>query len=123
MDIKGTLIKFFKLDNFVNHLSGYIDTQVALVKLEVREEVARLLARSLVLAVFLLLAFLFLIFFSIGLAQYINSFFENSFVGYWLVSAIYGLPCIAFWLFKKVISKKIEDQFNEIIKQKEHSQH
>jgi hypothetical protein len=103
-------------------LSGYIDAQVGLIKLEVREEVARLLAHSLVLAVFLLLTFLFLIFFSVGLAQYLNSFFENSFVGYWLVSAIYGLPCIVFWLFRKVINKKIEGWFNEMIRQKEHSQ-
>lgn len=120
MDIKGLFVKFFKLDNLVNHLAGYVDSQVALVKLEVREEVSRVLARGLVVATALLLAFLFLIFFSVGLAQYLNTFFADSFVGYWLVAAIYGLPCVIFLAFRKAISKKIEHHFNELIKHKEH---
>lgn len=119
MDIKSTLIKLFKLDSLVDHLSGYVETQVALVKLEIREEVSRTLARGLVVAAALLLAFLFLIFFSVGLAQYLNTFFTDSFVGYWLVAAVYGLPCIVFLAFRKAISKKIEHHFNEMIKDKE----
>ena len=119
MDIKSTLIKFFKLDNLISHLSGYVDAQVALVKLEIREEVSRLLVRGLVVAVVLFLVFLFLIFFSVGLAQYLNTFFANSFVGYWLVAAIYGLPCIFFLAFRRGISKRIEHRFNETIRHKE----
>ncbi|MFM7487228.1 MAG: phage holin family protein [Cytophagales bacterium] len=119
MDIKSTLIKFFKLDNLFSHLSGYVDTQVALVKLEIREEVSRLLARGLMVAVAMFLVFLFLAFFSVGLAQYLNTFFANSFVGYWLVAAFYGLPCTIFLTFRRGISKKIEHRLNEMIRHKE----
>jgi uncharacterized membrane protein YqjE len=103
----------------MSHLTGYVEAQVALVKLEVREEVAKILARGLVVGVALLFAFLFLLFFSIGLAHYINSLFDEPFVGYWVVAGIYGLPCIAFFVFRKRISKKIENTFSEMIKHKE----
>lgn len=120
MDLKNLLVKFLKLDNLVSHVAGYVDSQIALVKLEVRDEVSRVLARGLVLTTVLLLAFLFLIFFSVGLAQYLNIFFEHSFAGYWLVAGIYGLPCIVFLAFRKTISKKIEHHFSEMIKHKDH---
>lgn len=103
----------------MSHLTGYMEAQVALVKLEVREEVAKILARGLVVVVAVLFASLFLFFFSIGLAHYINSLFDEPFVGYWVVAGIYGLPCIVFWVFRKPISKKIEHTFSEMIKHQE----
>lgn len=119
MDLKRSLVKLLRLENLIDHLTGYVESQVAMVKLEVREEVAKILSRGLVVGVVLLLAFLFLLFFSVGLAHYLNSLFEQPFIGYWIVAGIYGLPCIVFLVFRKSISKKIEHQFNEMIKHQE----
>lgn len=91
MDLKASIVKLLRLENLISHLTGYVESQVALVKLEVREEVAKILSRGLVVGVVLLLAFLFLLFFSVGLAHYLNSLFEQPFIGYWMVAGIYGL--------------------------------
>jgi O-antigen/teichoic acid export membrane protein len=117
--IKDSIFKFLRLDNLMDNLTGYLETQVALVKLEVREEVAKILSRGLVLVTVILLAALFLLFFSVGLAHYLNGFFKHPYIGYWIVAGIYGLPCVIFLLFRKPISHSIEKYFAKHIKHKE----
>jgi hypothetical protein len=117
--IKESIFKFLKLESLIENLSGYIESRVELVKLEIREDVARLLAKSIVYAALMLFAFLFLIFFSIGLAQYINTFFEVDFAGYWIVALIYAITFFVLLLFREGLLKNFEKQFTEKIRRKE----
>ena len=39
MEVKG-LFKLLKLDNMIEHLSGYIEDRIEIVKLEAKEEIA-----------------------------------------------------------------------------------
>jgi uncharacterized membrane protein YqjE len=117
--IKDSIFKFLKLDNLIDNLSGYLEARVELVKIELKEEVAKLLSRGIVYAAMMLFAFLFLIFFSIGLAHYINSFFEAPYAGYWIISMIYGVTFLIFLLFRKSIHRNFEKHFNEMIQRKE----
>jgi uncharacterized membrane protein YqjE len=116
--IKDSIVKFLRLDNLVSNLTGYVETQVKLAKMEVRDEVSKILARSLVIGTALLFAFLFLIFFSVGLAQYLNAFWNHPYFGYWVIAAIYAIPCLVFLLFNKSISKAIEKYFANHLKNK-----
>lgn len=118
-NIKDTIFKFLRLDNLVGNLTGYVETQVKLVKMEVRDEVAKILSRGLVLACVLLLAFLFLIFSSVGLAHYLTDIFKHSYIGYWIVAGIYSIPCLLFLLFRKPLGIAIEKYFVKHIKQKD----
>ncbi|MCX8491275.1 MAG: phage holin family protein [Cyclobacteriaceae bacterium] len=117
--IKDTLFKFLRLDNLFSHLTGFVETQAALLKMEVREEVAKIIARGLVVGFILLLAFLFLLFLSIGLAHYLNDFFHEAYIGYWIIAGLYGLPCVVFLLLRKQISTAIEKYFTVHLKYKE----
>lgn len=119
MDIKDSIFRFLKLDNLIEHVSGYIDSRVELLKVEIREDVAKVLARALMACAVLFLALLFLLFFSVGFAHYLNTLFESPYTGYWIVAAIYGLPCIGFIVFRKDISRYFERYMKEIIKRKE----
>jgi uncharacterized membrane protein len=119
MDIKDTLFKFLRLDNLFSHLTGFVETQAALLKMEVREEVTKILARGLVLGSILLMAFLFLLFLSVGLAHYLSGFFQEAYVGYWIIAGLYGLPCFFFLLLRKSISKTFEKYFAKHLKHKE----
>ena len=116
--IKESIFKFLRLDHFVENLTGYLETQAKLVKMEVRDEVAKVLAKGLVLITLLLFASLFLLFFSVGLAHYLNSFFLDAFIGYWIIAGIYFIPCFIFLLFRKPISAAIEKYFAKNIKYK-----
>jgi hypothetical protein len=117
--IKESIFKFFKLESLVENLSGYVESKVELVKLEIREDVSRLLAKSIVYAALMLFGFLFLIFFSIGLAQYINTFFEVPYAGSWIIALIYAITFFVLLLFRKDIHKNFEKQFTEKIRRKE----
>jgi len=118
-NIKDSIFKFFKIDNLITNFSGYIESRISLFKMEMQEDVARVLAKSLVYAAMMFFAFLFLVFFSIGLAQYINHFFADSFAGYWIVAGIYLVLFLLFLILQKPIHAKIEKNFNEIFKRKE----
>lgn len=107
------------MDDLIENVSGYVEARAELIKLEIREEVSRLLAKSIVYAAIMLFAFLFLIFFSIGLAQYLNTFFEESFAGYLIVALIYGITFLVFLLFRDNIHKKFEKRLTDLIKRKE----
>lgn len=117
--LKETVFKFLKLDDLIENASGYLEARVELAKLEIREDVARLLSKSIVYAAIMLFAFLFLIFFSIGLAQYLNTFFEAPFAGYLIIALIYGITFIVLLLFKNNIHKKFEKRLTDLIKSKE----
>lgn len=117
-DIKDTILKFFRLDKLINSLTGYTESRIDLLKIEIREEVARVLASGLMVLIIVLLGLIFIFFLSIGLAHYLNSFYEKSQVGYWMVAGIYGLPCLIFVLFRKRISNAMETHLMNMIRRK-----
>jgi len=118
-NIKESVFKFLKLDNLIANLSGYVETKAELIKIEIREDVSRILSRAIVIITMIFFVLLFLLFFSIGLAHYFNTFFEASFAGYWIVSAIYLVAFLVFLVFRKTIHKNFGKYFSEIIKRKE----
>lgn len=118
-NIKESIFKFLKLDNLVSNLSGYVEAKAELIKIEIREDVARLLSQGIVVITTLVFGLIFLLFFSVGLAQFLNTFFKDSFAGFFIVSGIYLVAFIGFLVFRKTIHKNFEKYFKDIIKYKE----
>jgi uncharacterized membrane protein YqjE len=118
-NLKDSVFKFLKLDNIVDSLTGYVESRVELVKIEIREDVARVLSHGIVYGAIMLFAFLFLMFFSVGLAQFLNTFFTAAYAGYWIVSGVYLVVFLIFVLFRKGINHNFEKHFSEMIKRKE----
>lgn len=116
--LKDYLLKLFRLDGLIENLSGYLEAKVQLVKLEIREEVAKIVASSLVVAVVALLALLFVVFISFGLAGWLNKEFNNEYTGYLIVSAVYGVPALLLLLFRRQISTSFERYLLEQAKRK-----
>lgn len=117
--IKETILKFLKIDSLVDNLSGYMDARIQLLKIEIREEVAKVLSKGLVHLVIAFFVFLFLIFLSIGIANYLNDSLGDSFSGYWIVAGFYLLLFILLIVFRKDIDKRFERYFSALIKHKE----
>jgi fatty acid desaturase len=118
-NLKDTIFKFLRLDGLMGSLTGYIETQILLFKLEIREDIAKAISKAIVFFALLLFGFLFLLFFSLGLAHYINVFFDEVYVGYWIVAGIYGVAFLLFLMFRKAIDRSFEKHFLEIIKRKD----
>ncbi|MBX2899676.1 MAG: phage holin family protein [Cyclobacteriaceae bacterium] len=117
--IKDTIFKFLRLEKLVDNLSGYLETRLELFKIEVREDVARVMAQALTVTAIILLSILFLLFFSVGLAHFLNDFLNKPYAGYWIVAGIYGVPCIVLLIFRKEISLKFEHYMTKLMKRKE----
>ena len=113
------LAKFLKLDGLVENLSGYVEARVKLIKIEVREEVSKAITRGLIFAVIALLAFLFIVFLSIGGALFLNQYFADSYGGFFIVAAFYLLLFIMAIAFRKQIYQKLEHIFNEKLQHKQ----
>jgi len=116
--IKDTIFKFLRLDNLMSHLTGYVEARIELLKVEIREEIAKVLANAIMIIIVAFLALIFLLFVSVGLAHYLNTFFDSAHTGYWIVAGIYGVPCLVFLLFRKRISHSMETHLLKAIKHK-----
>jgi uncharacterized membrane protein YqjE len=117
--ITDSILKFLKLDSLVSNLTGYVEARIALMKSEIKEDVAKAISRGMVMAGLFFMGFLFLVFFSIGLAQFINVFFAYSYAGYWIVAGIYAVIFLFLLVFREKIYQSFESQFSEIMKRKE----
>lgn len=105
--LKDTLLKFFKLDGLVNNLTGYVETRIELLKYEIKEDMAKAIARlSLVLLTTLLFTF-FLLFISVSVAIKIGEDLGN-FIGFGMVAGFYFLLMVIIILLRKPISKNLE---------------
>ena len=117
--ISETIFKFLHLDNLVQNLNNYVEARIELIKVEIREDVSKAIARGMVIMALFFIGFLFLIFLSVGLAHYLNRFFEGAYGGYWSVAGIYGATFLLLLVFKRSIYQYFERQFSDLIKRKE----
>lgn len=116
--IAESILKFLKLDSLVNHVTGYVEARIELMKVEIREDIAKTVARAIVVVTLILVGFLFLLFLSIGLAHFIIAQVQSAYVGYWSVAALYGTFFLLLFLFRKPIYDVFEKKLLEVIKHK-----
>ena len=117
--LKDTIFKFLRLDGLFNHLSGYIEARIELFKIEIREDLAKALARVMIFSVIFFFGFMFMLFFSMGLAHFINQYFSEPFVGYWIVAGLYFVGLLVFAIYRKGFLMKFEKKLLDVIKTKE----
>lgn len=116
--IAESILKFLKLDSLIGHVTGYVEARIELMKVEIREDIAKSMARAIVLLTLILVSFLFLLFLSIGLAHFITSYVHSAYLGYWSVAGLYGILFLLLFLFRKNIYAAFESKFAEAIKRK-----
>ena len=114
--IKDVLLKFFRLENLSENLSGYVEARVELLKLEIREEVAKAMTRVMVLGIMILMAVLCIVFASLGLALYLNGFFEGAHIGFFIVGGIYLILLVLFMSIRKELFQSLEHFLSKHLK-------
>jgi hypothetical protein len=117
--IKEKILKFLNLDGVISNLSGYVENRVALVKIEIREEVAGILSRGLMLMLIMMVGFLCLLFLSLAAAQYLNSVLLSEYGGYVIVGLFFGIVMLVLLLTRKSFFKMLEKRFVEMIRQRQ----
>jgi uncharacterized membrane protein YqjE len=114
---KESILKLLKLDGLVSNLTGYIETRVELVKLEVKEDIAKAMARLTVLVVVIAVLSLFILFFSVSIALLIGEYL-GFFEGFAIVAGFYLLITILFVVLRGSVSEALEKKLVEKIGRK-----
>lgn len=117
-NIKDFIFKFLRIDNLVEHVSGYVESRVALLKIEIQEDLAQVISKGLVMGALFLFMFLCLLFLSIGVALYLNLWFAN-YAGFWIVGGFYLFILALLFAFRKKIHQVMSGYMARAIKNKE----
>jgi hypothetical protein len=113
----NSITKFLKLDNLVSNLTGYLETKVELLKVEIKEDLATGLGKAIN---YLIIAFVFamvLLFLSLGIAIVLEEML-GSFLGFGIVALFYTIVGIVLLLNKETLDKKISKQLSATFKKK-----
>lgn len=113
----NSISKFLKLDSLIEHLTGYVETKVALIKVEVKQDLAEGLGKAIT---YLLLAFalaMVILLLSIGvaivLAQKIGDF-----LGFASVALFYGIVAFVIFVNREKLSKKFTKDVSTTLNKK-----
>jgi uncharacterized membrane protein YqjE len=115
--LKDSFLKFFKLDGIASNLVGYFETRMELLKLEMREDLAKGLARVVVFILLAFIATLFILFISMALAYKLSEYMGVS-GGFAVVAGVYLVAGVAFYASREHITGLIEKQVMEITRKK-----
>lgn len=115
--LKDSILKFLKLDSLIENITGYVEARMELMKLEIKEEVAKGLARVLLFMVLTVVFSLFIVLISIAVAYKIGESL-GTFGGFAIVAGFYLLIGILLVLFRDALSESLEKQLAENMKKK-----
>ena len=115
--IKETILKFLKLDSLMSSVTGYFEGRIEVMKYELKEDLARGLAKVSILMLAALLFAFFLIFISVAIAFKLSESM-GEFNGFGIVATFYLLLLIGIILFRNAISKNLEKKLKNLIIQK-----
>lgn len=88
-DEKGKILKLFKLDKLFENLTGYVETQIELVKLDLKEQAQDGLENIFQAVLMMFLASFVVLFLSFGISILLNSALNSDYHGYLIVSFVY----------------------------------
>lgn len=98
-------------------LTGYFEARIELMKYEMKEDLARGLAKVSIMMLAAMLFTFFLIFVSVAVAFKLSESL-GTFTGFGIVAAFYLLLLMSIILFRNLIAKTLEKKLKNIIIQK-----
>ncbi len=115
--LKESILKFLKLDSLIEHITGYVEARFELLKMEIKEDFSKGLAK---MAVYLLMGVVFMFFLilmSIAVA-YLIAKSIGAFGGFAIVAGFYLLLGLLVLAFRDAIMQKVQERLIHIMKKK-----
>ena len=114
---RNTLSKIFNVDSLLSNLTGYVETRVELLKVEVKEDLAKALAKAVSYFLVGFVSALFLTFVSVALALLLGQRLGN-FAGFSIVAGIYLITALLLWFSRAKLIAKFESRFEVMFRKK-----
>ena len=104
--IKERILKMLKLDSLIDSLSGYVESRFELFKIEIKEDVVRMIVQVLVLLIIAICAIFVLLLLTLGGVYYLGSLL-GMLAGAMIMAGLYLLILIVLISFRKRISNAL----------------
>ena len=101
------------IGKLVNNLTEYIEVKTEQIKLKLIGRVAKLFANLIVLSTLALLAFFMMFFISFALANMLNDYYQNTYIGYWIIASFYLVLMVFIFILLK--TKSLQRFFEKVI--------
>jgi uncharacterized membrane protein YqjE len=101
------------MDSLVDNVTGYVEARIELLKIEIKEEVAKGLAKALVAVVMIAVFTLFVLLISVAAA-----YKASESLGIAVVASFYLFVGLIVFLFRNPITELLEKQLEERMKKK-----
>lgn len=105
------------MDSLIENITGYVEARIELMKIEMKEEVAKGLAKALVFVVMTAVFTLFVLLMSMAAAYKLGES-VGAFGGFAIIAGFYLLLGFLLFLFRNSIAEKLEEQLTELMKKK-----
>jgi len=102
-------------------LTGFIETKVELVKLDVENEVKKIIAKGVIIVFIGMTASLVVFLISVGLANFLNDLLDSQYLGFWIMALVYLLICVIAYTRRETIYTSVLEGLNAK-KENEHEQ-
>ena len=102
----------FHIDRLIDHLVGFIETRIEILKLDAKEESVRVIAKLLTMSVIVLFGTLFFIFLSVAIAIFLNQIMGSAYMGFVVLAGFFFLMWMSVLIIKK--TKWYNDQITAI---------
>lgn len=113
----NSITKFLKLDHLIGHLTGYVETKLELLKLELKENLASAIGIAIT---YLILSFAFamvLLFVSLGVAIVLDDALGR-FAGFGIVAGFYLIIGVILLANREVLNKRFTRLLSETFNKK-----
>ena len=115
--LKDSILKFLKLDSLIENITGFVEARFELLKMEIKEDFAKGLAKMSVFVLMGVVFMFFLILISIAIA-YLLAKSVGVFGGFAIVAGFYLLLGLLLFAFRDAIMEKVQEQLLQIMKKK-----
>lgn len=103
-------MRLFDFDKLIQTLTGYIETRIELLKIDMREGMSVMLTKLVVFGLLTLLGIFVLIFLFLGLASWLNQLLESVFLGYFAVATFFALALFLVLIRRDKIMARVSEQ-------------
>jgi Putative Actinobacterial Holin-X, holin superfamily III len=93
-------LKLNSIDKLIESASGYLEAKFQLLKLELREEMAGFLVKSILIMTMLLLTTFMILFAGVGAALWLNDWLDSNYLGFLIIGGVLLLKIIFILLLK-----------------------
>ncbi len=90
-----------KFDHLLEHLIGFLDAKSEILKLELKEELIKILSRLVAGLILVVLVALVLLFSSVAVGNYLNQLWASSYLGYGAMAGSFFMLCILVFLLRQ----------------------